>query len=107
MYNSIESKERTVFKMETEITTFERRMEILSLLKRNKSVSRLELARMFDVSSMAISRDIIALSGIAPISSNHGRYGGVYLVSGYDKNNVYLTRDEEELLINLMNEMER
>lgn len=95
-----------VFKMENEMTTFERRMQILSLLKTNKYISRLELARIFDVSNMAISRDITALSGIAPISSTHGRYGGIYFISGYDKNKVYLTRDEEELLTNLMNEME-
>lgn len=55
---------------------------------------------------MAIRRDMTALRGIVPISSIHGRYGGVCLISGYDKNKVYLTRDEEELLINLMNEME-
>ena len=53
-------------------STFERRMQILSILMNHKQISRLELARRFSVSDDSICRDITALSRFAPISSKMG-----------------------------------
>lgn len=80
------------------LTTFERRMEILSLLKTGKKITRTALAKKFKVSLVAITRDIDALSVYAAIVSVRGRYGGVFLLSGYSDTKLYLTRKEENLL---------
>ena len=88
--------------MKTELSAFERRMEILSVLMNHSLISCLELARRFQVSSDTISRDISALSRFAPIASKMGRYGGVFIVNEYERERVYLTRKEEMLLKELM-----
>ncbi|MCH5186240.1 MAG: HTH domain-containing protein [Oscillospiraceae bacterium] len=57
----------------------ERRMEIFYILMNHKLITRRELARMFNVSDDAITRDITALSRFVPIGSKMGRYGGIYI----------------------------
>lgn len=47
--------------MRSDLSTFARRMEIRSLIMKEKSISQLELSRHFDVSRKTINRDIIAL----------------------------------------------
>ena len=88
--------------MKTELSAFERRMEILSVLMNHSLISCLELATRYQVSYDTITRDISALSRFAPISSKLGRYGGIYIVDGYVKERAYLTRKEEMLLKELM-----
>ncbi len=92
--------------MESEISTFDRRMKILAILFSGKQVSRLELARWFSVSDVSICRDITALSRIVPIGSKMGRYGGVYLadnyIEGYKIIKLYLSQDEEAVLYEAM-----
>ena len=85
-----------------ELSTFERRMQILSMLMNHKQISRLELARRFSVSDDAICRDITAISRFAPIGSKMGRYGGVYIVDEFKLTKVYLSRDEEEVIEELL-----
>lgn len=84
--------------MKGEISTFERRISILSTLINGKQVSRRELSRQFSVSDVAIGRDITALSKVVPIGSKMGRYGGIYLISSFKTTKAYLSREEEELL---------
>ena len=91
--------------MKAELSTFERRMEILDMLKNQNQISRLELARRFSVSDVAIGRDITALSRFAPISSNAGRYGGVYIIEEYKREKVYLSREEESVIEKLMQKL--
>ena len=88
--------------MKTEISTFDRRMEILDILMNQNQVSRLELARRFSVSDVAIGRDITALSRYAPIASKMGRHGGVYIIKEYKREKAYLSREEENLLNQLI-----
>jgi predicted DNA-binding transcriptional regulator YafY len=83
-------------------STYERRMEILTILLNQKIVSRLELARLFSVSNDAINRDVIALSRYAPLCSKRGRYGGIYILDEYNAKKAYLSRDEEYLLEKLL-----
>ena len=84
--------------MKSEFSTFERRMEILSILMNQQLISCLELARRFNVSDDTITRDITDLSRFAPISSKLGRYGGVYIIDEYKRGRAYLSRDEENLI---------
>ena len=88
--------------MRAELSTFDRRMEMLSILMNHKLISRLELARRFSVSDVTIGEDIIALSRFAPIASKMGRYGGVYIIDEYKREKVYLSADEEILIEKLM-----
>ncbi len=83
-------------------SSFERRMEILSVLLNQKIISRLELARRFSVSDVTICDDVTALSRYAPICSKMGRYGGIYILDEYNAKKAYLSRAEEYLLENLL-----
>ena len=89
--------------MKADFSTFDRRMEILSILMNQKLVSRLELARRFSVSDVTIGEDITVLSRFAPIASKKGRYGGVYIIDEYKRERVYLSYDEERLIEKLIN----
>lgn len=88
-----------------DLSIFDRRMEIISVLISHRQVSRPELARMFSVSLSAIYRDINAISRYAPISSNRGRYGGIFIPNDLKNRRMYLTREEEQLLRNLSDKL--
>ena len=88
--------------MKSEFSTFERRMEILSILINQRLISCPELARRFRVFDDTITRDISVLSRFAPIGSKIGRYGGVYIINEYKRERVYLTREEEMLIEKLV-----
>lgn len=90
--------------MRAEFSTFDRRMEILSILMNHNLISRLELARRFSVSDVTICQDITALSRFAPIASKMGRYGGIYIIEQYKREKAYLSREEEKLIEKLMKE---
>ena len=91
--------------MKTELSAFERRMEILSVLMNHSLISCLELARIFRVSGDTISRDISALSRFAPIASKMGRYGGVYIIDEYKIGRAYLSREEEMVIVELIKKL--
>lgn len=69
--------------MSDKLSQFDRRMEILSILRRNKIVKRRMLAQESSVSKMIISEDLKALNRYAPICAKMGPYGGIYLSSDY------------------------
>lgn len=84
--------------MRAKFSSFDRRMEIMSILMNHKMISRLELARTFSVSDVTIAKDIIAISRYAPISSKMGRNGGIYIIEEYKSERVYLSYEEERLI---------
>lgn len=88
--------------MKSELSAFDRRMEILSILMNRKLISYPELTSLFQVSYVTIFRDISALSRFAPISSKLGRYGGIFIVKEYKMKRMYLSREEEDLIKKLI-----
>ena len=91
--------------LKSEYSTFDRRMEILSILMNQRLVSCLELSRRFHISEDTISRDITALSRFAPIASKKGRYGGVYIIDEYRREKAYLSREQEKLIEKLIKKL--
>ena len=89
--------------MDKQLPSFERRLEILFILMRNKKCSMTELAFQYSVSDRTIRRDILFLSRYAPICTKTGLNGGAFLMDGYRKE-LYLplSKDEENLLLRLM-----
>lgn len=77
--------------------TAERRRLLLEILSRKRQVNIDSLASEFGVSKRTIRRDIEILSLSEPIYTETGRYGGVFVVEGYDVNKFYLSYDEEDL----------
>ena len=89
--------------MDKQLTSFERRLEILFILMRNKKCSMTELAFQYSVSDRTIRRDILFLSRYAPICTKKGLNGGAFLMDGYRKElMLHLSREEEALLLKIM-----
>ena len=88
--------------MKTEYSTYARRMEIRGILINQGTTTRRALAQIFSVSIVTIGQDIMALSRVAPICTEPGEYGGAYIIKEYRRNRAYLTRDEEELINELL-----
>ena len=85
------------------MTSFERRLEILFILMRNKKCSMTGLAFQYSVSDRTIRRDILFLSRYAPIYTKTGLNGGVFLIDGYRKElMLHLSMEEEALLLKIM-----
>ena len=79
--------------------TFDRRLELLFLLYRNKHLTVSEIAEYFSVCKKTIYRDITFLSRYAPIYTKNGFYGGVFMLKDYRNELVlHLSDDEKELL---------
>lgn len=71
-------------------------------LSRKMQSTRCELATEFNVSTDTIDRDIVYLSGIAPVYTKQGNQGGVYILPEYRSYKNYLTDEEEECLYSLI-----
>ena len=84
--------------MQSDLSTFARRMEIRSLIIKEQNISQLELSRHFSVSEKTINRDIIALSDYVPFRCNTGRHGGFKLVDSYKADKIYLSLEEEQVI---------
>lgn len=81
----------------------ERRIRLLNTLSRRRYDTIENLAIEFGVSPRTMRRDIETLSAIEPIYTKQGRYeGGVYVLDGYFTNRVYLSREQEQLLRELI-----
>jgi len=94
--------------LDKQLTSFERRLEILFMLMRNKKCSMTELAYEYSVSHRTIRRDIMFLSRYAPICTKTGIDGGAFLMDGYRTTlSLFLSREEEELLLKLMNKLDQ
>ena len=79
--------------------TSKRRAEIMRILCRRRHETVTNLATEFGVSERTIQRDIDALSVSEPIYTQTGRYGGgVYIMSDYRADRMYMTSDELNVL---------
>ena len=88
--------------MKEQLTTYQRREKIRLLLVREKSTTTRYLMDYFGVTKKTILKDIMFLSSIIPIESRQGNGGGIFLKMEYDAPKVYLSEDEEELLLKLL-----
>lgn len=83
------------------MNALERRQRILELLSVHRSMKYSTLAERFNVSHRTIVNDISALSHTAPIYTETGPYGGVFLDPNW-KVRHYLTTPEQEMLERFM-----
>ncbi len=84
--------------------TAERRKEIMIALCRRRHDTVNNLAFEFGVSARTIRRDIDALSLTEPIYTRTGRYGGgIYVMDGYYIDRMYISDEESEVLVKVLN----
>ena len=89
--------------MKDKITAFERRIEILFFLTKQRKSSIVELAKNYSVCQKTVYNDIMFLSRYAPIYTKGGVNGGVFLMDDYRNSMfLYLSCDEEALLYRIM-----
>lgn len=88
--------------MKDKLCVSERRTKILEFLVQKKQSTRLELAMEFDVSVDTIDRDIVYLSGVAPVYTKQGNQGGIYILPEFRSYKNYLTDAEENCLYSLI-----
>lgn len=69
--------------MKGKITAFERRIEILFFLTKQRKSSIVELAKNYSVCQKTVYNDIMFLSRYAPIYTKSGINGGVFLIDDY------------------------
>ncbi len=82
----------------------ERRKEILIALCRRRHDTVNNLAFEFGVSARTIRRDIEVLSLKEPIYTRTGRYGGgIYVMDGYYIDRMYISDEESEVLVKVLN----
>lgn len=87
--------------MRDAFTTYERREGIKLFLIKQRTATTLQLAFMFGVSKRTILNDIIFLSSRLPITTKAGNGGGIFLDMEFESPKMYLTAEEENLLIRL------
>lgn len=90
--------------MRDKLCVCERRIKILELLRANRKMTRKNLANELNVSTRTITRDILYLSRIAPISMLDGVHGGIYMEFEYKQYSLYLSDEEETCLYSVMDE---
>ena len=88
--------------LKDKITAFERRIEMLFFLTKQRKSSIVELAN-YSVCQKTVYNDIMFLSRYAPIYTKSGINGGVFLIDDYRNSMfLYLSCDEEALLYRIM-----
>ncbi len=89
--------------MKYKITAFERWIEMLFFLTKQRKSSIVELAKNYSVCRKTAYNDIMFLSRYAPIYTKGGVNGGVFLMDDYRNSMfLYLSCDEEALLYRIM-----
>ena len=88
--------------MKEQQTTFQRREEIRLLLVKEKSTTTRYLMNYFGVTKKTILKDIMFLSSIVPLETRQGNGGGIFLKMEYNAPRVYLSAEEESLLLRLL-----
>lgn len=91
--------------MKEQLTTYQRREEIRLLLVKEKSTTTRYLMNYFGVTKRTILKDIMFLSSIIPLETHPGNGGGIFLKMEYDAPRVYLSADEEDLLLRLLDSL--
>jgi len=84
------------------VTASQRRDEIIRILAADSHVTAGQLAKKFGVTTRTIRDDITALSPDYPLETIRGHGGGVKLMDGFHLHNVIFSRDQETLLLQLM-----
>ena len=87
--------------MRGNMTVYERRESIKSLLINKRSTTTQMLAYLFDVDKQTIRRDIAFLSSRMPIITKSGNGGGIFLEMDFETPKQYLSTEEENLLLKL------
>ncbi|MCC8169847.1 MAG: HTH domain-containing protein [Oscillospiraceae bacterium] len=94
--------------MKASSSIFERRIEILFMVIKYRKITVPEKCCSFKVSKNTVYNDISFLSRYAPIYTKQGKNGGIYLLDGYSNDLfVYLSKNEEKLLSELMGNVEQ
>ena len=91
--------------MKEKLTTYERRENIKLYLMKERGTTATQLAFLFDVSRQTIMNDIVFLSSRIPIITKTGDGGGIFLDMEYHFQKVYLTEEEENLLLRLLDSL--
>ena len=88
-----------------DLTAYERRESIKTLLVKERSTTVPRLAYLYDVCTMTIKRDLLFLSNCIPIETKSGNGGGVFLNMEFESRKQYLTNKEKNLLERLSKEL--
>ena len=90
--------------MTGKLSTFERRIEILLLLMKSEKVTLSELSKEYSVHKNTVYNDIAFLGRYAPIRTESGVNGGIFIRENYYCDLFrYLSSDEERVLTSIMN----
>lgn len=90
--------------MADKLSTFERRIEILFLLINSEKVTLSELSKRYSVHKNTVYNDIAFLGRYAPIRTESGVNGGIFIRENYYCDLFrYLSSDEERVLTSIMN----
>ena len=90
--------------MADKLSTFERRIEILFLLINSEKVTLSELSKRYSVHKNMVYNDIAFLGRYAPIRTESGVNGGIFIRENYYCDLFrYLSSDEERVLTSIMN----
>lgn len=87
--------------MRGELTVYERREKIKSLLIRERSTTMMKLAYLYGVDKQTIRRDIAFLGSRLPLTTKPGNGGGIFLDSDFEPPKEWLNAEEENLLLRL------
>lgn len=87
--------------MRGNLTVYERRESIKSLLVKERFTTAMRLAYLYEVDKQTIRRDIAFLSNCLPITTKSGNGGGIFLEMDFETPKEYLSAEEENLLIML------
>lgn len=83
-------------------SALERREDIRDYLLCHRRTSVRRLAEEFGVSTRTIKYDLEVLACSLPVTTAHGRGGGVFLDPEYNPNRIYLSSKEEIFLQRLL-----
>ena len=86
--------------MKTNLSPFDRRMEIMFKILRHGKITVSELKNEYSVCANTIRNDIAFVGRYVPIYTKQGKYGGIFLEANYNRNvfKFYLSKDEEKVL---------
>lgn len=84
------------------IPAAERRMLILEILSVRRFTTVGNLVYEFGVCRKTIQNDIVFLSAFIPIYTAQGKGGGIHVVPGWKEDRLYLTIEQENVLIRLI-----
>lgn len=92
----------TTERRKQKIPAAERRMLILEILSVRRFTTVGNLVYEFGVCRKTIQNDIVFLSAFIPIYTAQGKGGGIHVVPGWKEDRLYLTSEQENVLIQLI-----